>query len=133
MEDIRSDIDDLRFGVIRKVLMLRIWETEVDEIRLEQVDLNESWQHVALHRKLHGKNSVLKSSSNKPFPSHQLFLAPPQLSTISNITFNANFLQRASVAIIPLQGSMSHHRSRRFPKKQGTSEFSTILWCLLGC
>jgi hypothetical protein len=43
MEDIRSDIDDLRFGVIRKVLMLRIWETEVDEIRLEQVDLGESW------------------------------------------------------------------------------------------
>jgi hypothetical protein len=43
MEDIRSDIDDLRFGEIRKVLMLRIWETEVDEIRLEQVDLGESW------------------------------------------------------------------------------------------
>jgi hypothetical protein len=115
MEDIRSDIDDLRFGVIRKVLMLRIWETEVDEIRLEQVDLSESWRCVASHRKLHGKNSALKSSSNKPFPSHQLFLVPPQLSTISNRTVNANFLQHASVAIIPLQGSMSHHPQQTFP------------------
>jgi len=68
----------LRFGVIRKVLMLRIWKIEVDEIKLEQVDLGKFRRCVASHRSCVGKHIVLKSSSNKPFPSHQLFLAPPQ-------------------------------------------------------